>query len=614
MSETIAHRGPDDDGFFVDGRVGLAFRRLSILDLSPAGHQPMVSADGAHVLVFNGEIFNYVELRAELTALGHTFTSSGDSVVLMAAYRQWGARCVERFVGMFAFCLFDRARSTLVIARDRFGVKPLYLHRSPRGLAFASELKAIRASGLWNGALNEERFASLLIHQRADLLQEDESTFLAGIVQLPPAHLLEVDLDGKETRSRYWSLPDTTHGVTGDPIAEFTQRFSDAMRIRMRADVPVGVMLSGGMDSSSIACEMARLVGPPATRSEPLHAFCYESDEFDESAQLADTIAQTGVTVHRYVPDAQAVWNDLPLAVWHHDEPMHSASVLMGFGLYRTAAQHGVRVVLGGQGADETIGGYGYLFDHMLVSWAAAGRLDRVWAESAFIAAATGRSRRAVIARTMRMLRAHLLRTSPSYVEGATARRMAAASGHAYAAPAFAALARPSADTNGRQDLRGALIAAATNAPLPCYLRAEDRNSAAHSIEARVPFLDHRLAEFCVTLPPNWQMHAGLNKFVLREAMRGKIPESVRARRVKFGFPTSVRHWFAGPLASSARSLILDGPLRATGWFNMDTLVGAMEQHQRGAGDYSNVLFNAVQLSHWLTLHNGGWQKPTQSR
>ena len=209
----------------------------------------------------------------------------------------------------------------------------------------------------------------------------------------------------------------------------------------------------------------------------------------------------------------------------------------------------------------------------------------------------------------MRM-RAHLLSGSTAYRSVAAARRLAEAPGWQFVNSSFGAHATPGADAAGPQDLHSKLIAAATNSPLPCYLRAEDRNSAAHSVEARVPFLDHRLAEFCVALPPEWQMRDGWNKYVLREAMRGRIPESVRARRVKFGFPTSVRRWFAGPLAASVRELILDGPIGGTGWLRMDRVESALNRHVSGDGDYSNLLFNAAQLSHWLALHNSGWQRP----
>ena len=611
MSSVIAHRGPDDQGQYFAGGVGLAFRRLAILDISPSGHQPMIASDGMHVLVFNGEIFNYVELRAELSGLGHTFSSSGDSAVLLAAYRQWGTRCVEKFVGMFAFCIHDVGRGTLFLARDRFGVKPLYLLRSPRGLAFASELKSIRASGLWNGKLNESKFASLLVQQRVDSLDETEDTFLADVVQLPAAHWLEVTPDRRETLSRYWALPDRAGELPRDPLAEFAQLFDDSMQLQMRSDVPVGVMLSGGMDSSTIACTMARLVGSVAERDEPLHAFCYESAEFDESVQLKDTASLAGVILHRYTPDPGEVWAEMRRVLWYHDEPVHSASVLMGFGLYRTAAEQGVRVVLGGQGADEVIGGYPYLFEHMLVSHALSGRIPTMLAEARSLAHPAGQQpMQSIVFRTLQRVRAHLMAQSSGYRTLAMARRLAEAPGWEYVSGDFGLRAKGNTSSAGAQDLRSQLRIAAGSTPLPSYLRVEDRNAMAHSVEGRVPFLDHRLAEFCVALPPQWQMTRGWNKYVLREAMRERLPESVVNRRVKFGFPTSVRSWFAGPLAAAARSLILDGPLRATGWVKMDRIEAALEKQVRGEGDFSDILFNAAQLTHWLSLHAQQWEKP----
>ena len=188
LIDTIAHRGPDDHGVLIDGRVGLGFRRLSILDLSQAGHQPMTSADGTLSMVFNGEIYNYVELRAELRALGHRFVSSGDSEVLLASYAQWGRRCVDRLVGMYAFCIIDRRTSTMFVARDRLGIKPLYVVSHPRGVLFASELKAIRRSGLWNGRLNTARFAQFLAYGRPEGVPDDAETYLDGVQQILPGH------------------------------------------------------------------------------------------------------------------------------------------------------------------------------------------------------------------------------------------------------------------------------------------------------------------------------------------------------------------------------------------------------------------------------------------
>jgi len=610
MNDTIRHRGPDDDGVVVDGSVGFAFRRLAILDLTTAGHQPMRSPDKNLLMVFNGEIYNYVELRDELAALGHRFSSSGDAAVLLAAYQQWGNACVDHLAGMFAFAIYNALSGTVFLARDRFGEKPLFLHRSSRGLLFASELKAVRASGLWSGRLNEARFAELLLRQRVDALPETEQTFLADVVQLPAAHWLELSLDGREVQQCYWTLPTSTAQPSRNPVEDFSRLFRDSMRIRMRADVPVGVMLSGGMDSTSIACEMSRLVGDPGQRSAPLHAFCYEAQEFDEKEQISDTVRETGIVVHRHRPTAEEVWSDLPAALWHHDEPLHSPAVLLGYQLYRLASQQGVRVILGGQGADETIGGYSNLFVHMLVSHLLEGRLDRVREEMRTLGTTWPGGERDLARQVMNLVRAHVLRGVSSYRRLSARRQLASAPGWSLIDSSFGTLVSPTMAGSGRQDLRGELQREATSAPLPCYLRVEDRNAMAHSVESRLPFLDHELAAYCVSLPAEWQMRDGWNKYVLREAMRGKIPESVRARRSKLGFAVPVKSWLRGPLSEIVKSVVLDGPLRRSGWVDARALERLVSSHLSGASDHSDALFNTVQLSHMLSMHASGWVRP----
>lgn len=613
MNDTIQHRGPDDDGVVVDGSVGFAFRRLAILDLTSAGHQPMRSPSQNLLMVFNGEIYNYVELREELSALGHRFTSSGDAAVLLAAYQQWGNRCVDHLAGMYAFAIYDAPRGTVFLARDRFGEKPLFLHRSSRGLLFASELKAIRASSLWSGRLHEARFAELLLRQRVDVLPETEETFLADVVQLPAAHWLEISLDGREVQQCYWTLPIETVQPSRDPIEDFSRLFRESMRIRMRADVPVGVMLSGGMDSTSIACEMSRLVGDPGTRSAPLHAFCYEAEEFDEKEQISDTVRETGIVVHRHRPTAQEVWADLPAALWHHDEPLHSPAVLLGYQLYRLASRQGVRVILGGQGADETIGGYSNLFVHMLVSHLLGGRLDRVRSEMRSLGITWPGGERDIARQAINLVRAHLLRGVSSYRRISAQRQLASAPGWSVVEPGFGGMVSPIVRGSGRQDLLSELRREATSAPLPCYLRVEDRNAMAHSVESRLPFLDHALAEYCVALPAQWQMRDGWNKYVLREAMRGKIPESVRARRSKLGFAVPVKSWLRGPLSEMVKGVVLDGPLRTSGWVDARGLERLVSGHLSGTSDHSDALFNMVQISHILTMHAAGWARPSSA-
>jgi asparagine synthase (glutamine-hydrolysing) len=613
LIETLAHRGPDDHGVLIDGRTALGFRRLSILDPSPAGHQPMTSPDGTLSMVFNGEIYNYVELRAELQKLGHSFISSGDSEVLLAAFAQWGRRCVDRLVGMFAFCIIDRRTSTVFVARDRLGIKPLYVVRHPRGVLFASELKAIRRSGLWSGALNTARFAQFLAYGRPEGVPDDADTYLDGVQQILPGHSCTLRFDGTSVDECYWAPNHHEEREGADVVPRFLALFDDAMKLHMRSDLPVGVMLSGGMDSVSIACSMAQL-SCSANTGQALHAFCYLSEDFEESAQLDDTIAQTGATMHRVASvQADTFWARLREAMWFHDEPVHSPSVLMGFELYRLAASNGIRVVLSGQGADETIGGYEYFFDHMLVTEALRGRLPTLLEQARRCGDVRGRSRGYMLLRCARLARAHLLSSFAGYRRFTASRRLAEGRGVPYLAPEFRVLISPAIEEPAGQTLGIALERAVRQSPLPHYLRVEDRNSMAHSVESRVPFLDHRLVEQGMALPARWKMFDGWNKRVLRESMRGRIPESVRLRRGKFGFPTSARRWFAGPLADGLRDIVRDGAAMKSGWFDQGAVAQALERHVRGEIDASNLLFNVAQLDAWFDLHASGWAPDAQS-
>src|SRR5262245_4694092 len=293
MTRLLAHRGPDDHGVFSENAVALVFRRLAILDLAPSGHQPMLSRDGRHVIVFNGEIYNFIELREELQGLGHAFHSTGDTEVLLAAYRQWGAECLQRLNGMWAFLIYDRVERRLFGARDRFGVKPLYHCLSSGWLMFASEIKAIRDSNRVRPGFNWRTITQYLLDDRLDA---SERTFYLGIEQVPAGTAFEADAAGRMRSWRYWSLPAAAEdaGESADPPETYRALFEDAVRLRMRSDVPVGVQLSGGLDSTSIISSMARQLGATAQKRERLHAFCYMAPQFDETPQIRATLRQTG--------------------------------------------------------------------------------------------------------------------------------------------------------------------------------------------------------------------------------------------------------------------------------------------------------------------------------
>jgi asparagine synthase (glutamine-hydrolysing) len=597
MTSAIAHRGPDDVGFFYSGAVGMGFRRLSILDLTPTGHQPMSAADGKVTIVFNGEIYNFVELRRELEGLGHTFRSTGDSEVLLHAYLEWGRDCLPKLNGMWAFVIHDGRCGKLFGARDRFGIKPLFRSRGRDHILFASEIKAILASGLCSHALNYSVAASYLVEGRLD---ESEATFYADIVQVPPSFAFEVDASGRYSQWRYWSIEDTPAAHLEDPAHAFAELFEDAVRLHMRSDVPVAVHLSGGLDSSSIICASAR-VRSQVGATGPLMAFSYIAPEFDESAYIRATIAQTRAQMIELRTTPERLWGDLEKMLWYQDEPVHSMTALVGFQLMRVTASHGIKVVLNGQGADETLGGYSsYLksYWHMLF---VRGRLLEAWREMNLYA----QSHRVAIGPSLLKQIQHLVLIAmsrvPFYRRVANAMRKRRGRSEKWFTPELLGHLQHRTEADG-VDLNSALVQSQRHAQLPIYLRVEDRNSMAHSVEARLPFLDYRLASLAYSLPDNWKVRGQWNKYVLREAMRDHIPELVRVRVDKMGFPVPSRAWLAGALREPVMDLLCSEHMKQSGLYNPDVVMRDVDRHMRGNADWTDRLFDVAQFEAWSTL------------
>src|SRR5213080_4105996 len=501
MARSIAHRGPDDSGLYLHQQVGFGFRRLAILDLSPAGHQPMCSEDGQLVIVFNGEIYNYIELRDELQAAGYCFRSASDTEVLLAAYRHWGPNCLARLNGMWAFVIHDRRRGVLFGARDRFGVKPLFVHRGKDCWLLASEVKAILASDLYVRETNWQVSADFLLDGKLD---ETPATFYAGIDQVPPGCAFELRLDGRWRQWAYWSLsaiePEPTSGVE-DAFAELLE---DAVRIRLRSDVPVGVCLSGGLDSTAIICAMARnrQGGPTAAgQAAPLLAFCYHESAFDERAFIADTLAQTGALLRRISLTPEAMWGSLTEVLRFQDEPIISGAPIAGFHLMKLAASNGVKVVLNGQGSDEVFAGYSSYFHDHWYTLLRGGRVDRAWHEMRAYAAERRANAGQLFLYELARLFHHQLRRLRPYRSVARTRRWRRLKERRWFAPYL--LERHAAPDGGYQDshLNAVLIRSVEQARLPHYLRLEDRNSMAHGLEARLPFMDYRLVSLAFRVP-----------------------------------------------------------------------------------------------------------------
>lgn len=605
MADLLRHRGPDDEGYALfdirndaafhfkgadspagldlpdirgaqhtPASLGLAERRLAILDLSPAGHTPMVSPDGALTIAFNGEIYNYVELRETLRGLGHIFHSAGDTEVLLAAYREWGEACVERFNGMWAFAIWDARARRLFCSRDRFGVKPFYYVQTPALFAFASEPKALWAAGLVAPQPNIPLLEDFLAGYEASRLDE---TLFAGIRQLPGGHVLSVSAESVSIR-RFWSLPVNPELGPDEPEPGPAQRvlelLTDAVRLRLRSDVPIGTCLSGGLDSSAIVALVNRLMQsehdvPRAQIGAQQKTFtaAYDDDASDERRFAQLMVDQTGAAWHCAFPTAQTLQTDLDRFIWHHDEPPITTSMYAQWCVMRLARERGVTVTLDGQGADELWGGY-LPFDVYLSQMLRAGQWARLARELAAIGRVGSRSRKDVL---QRALAYQLPVAMQRRLQGARRARMLGLR------PEVAQRAIQRHQDVFDDDARANLpqhLAQLAIWNMPRLLRAEDRNSMAFSIEARTPFLDVRFAEYASQLPAVYRLHAGWSKYTLRRALENTLPSAIAWRRDKKGFVTPEGQWIQA-LRPRFNDLFHDQP-RLSAWLDLNTVRAAL--------------------------------------
>ncbi len=580
MTRVLAHRGPDGDGQWSDGPVAFGHRRLAILDRSAAGAQPMVSDDGALCIITNGEVYNYIELRDELRGLGHRFVTGTDTEVILHAYAQWGTRCLARFNGMFAFALWDAPRRRLVCARDRVGVKPFYYARAGQTFLFASEATSLLLTGLVDGRPRESavhRFLAAGYHPAG------RDTFFSGIRQLRPGHLLIVE--GKRVEEQqWWRLPEHTEYL---PLSEeaaasrFRDLFEDAVRLRLRSDVPVGSCLSGGLDSSAIVCTAAALQGGDIEH----HTFSavFDEPEIAEGRYVREVARHTGVQSHTVRPRWDELAADLPRLVRHQEAPFISTSVFAQWKVMELARRTGVPVLLDGQGADELLAGYPGYGDDYLSDLARAGQSTRLLAEARAIAGARGDPLPRVLARAA-------LKRAPAVWRPAR-----------LIDPEFAASFPPTAvEPGGYPDrLTARLAFDVTSGNLPALLHYEDRNSMAFSVEARLPFLDYRLVEFAFALGPRHKLGHGTTKRVLRTAMRGIVPEAVRTRRDKIGFATPEAAWLTGPGRNWVRSIISSPEFQSRPYFNAGAFTSL--PLEPGAPEVrDSLVWRCISLELWL--------------
>lgn len=547
MTEIIAHRGPDDSGciFFPEGEhqpetnpqafnkyIGaFGHRRLSILDLTKAGHQPMSTSDKRYWVTYNGEVYNYLEIRKELIALGYHFHTQTDTEVVLNAYVQWGIKCLERFNGMFAFVIYDHKTKRVFAARDRFGVKPLYFWRSPKGLlAFASEIKQFTTLPEWQPIVNGQRAYEYLNWGVTDHTDE---TLFEGVKQLQGGHFIEAKIEPQPSlEPKKWYDLSISHysGSFDEATSQFAHLFQDSIRLRLRSDVAIGSCLSGGLDSSSIVCV--------AKGSVNQNTFSARSDvtRFDEGRFIDRVVSHTGATAHSVIPSVEALFQELDQLIWHLDEPFNSTSIFAQWCVFRLAKQNNVKVILDGQGADEQLAGYHGYFGNHLYGLLRSLRLKEALQEAVAIQQLHGTHHHGIQA---------LARLLPSGWKHGVKRLL----GKQAMAPDWLNSSILHAQTDypfqGKKEhfVHDQSRLQLQSSSLPMLLRYEDRNSMAHSIESRTPFLDYRLVEHCLNLPAAYKIHRGWTKRVLREAMKGILPEQIRSRVDKIGFATAEEVW-----------------------------------------------------------------------
>lgn len=614
-TQTIAHRGPDDFGFGSVDSFGvlhrsrdagalppasllLGHRRLSILDLSTAGWQPMATPDGKHVIIFNGEIYNYLELGQELEREGVVFQSHGDTEVLLHALARWGKAALPRLIGMFAFAHVDVARRRIFLARDPFGIKPLYLSSRDGTVAFASEMKALLEMPHVRRTINADRLHAFL---RSGLTDVSSDTLFADIAQLAPGHFVDVAIDRNEpvTPVRYWrvDLSRAYEGTFADAAATLRELFLDEVRLHLRSDVPVGAALSGGVDSSAIVAAMRHV--EPALE---LHTFTFVADDpaisEEHWANAAGAVA--GAVMHRVTPSAADLVEDLDLLIASQDEPFGSTSIYAQYRVCRLARDAGIKVMLDGQGADEMLGGYPYFMAGRLGALVRRGRLleaQRFYGRARRMPSVNTRT---LLANTGDVLFPASLRPM---VKTLLQTKRAMANDWVNEAWFVERGIQPAPLPRQRtQSLLREQLAFSLEFGLPTLLRHEDRNSMVHSIESRVPFLTPRLAEFLFSLPDDFVISRdGESKSIFRAAMRGIVPDLILDRRDKIGFQTPEQQWLA-TLRPWVETVLGSEAAHVVPAFNHAQVMTEWRRIADGRQAFDRRIWRSINLVRWVEL------------
>lgn len=581
MMQALKHRGPDDEGLFIEKNIGFGFVRLSIIDLSTSGHQPMTSPDGNYVLIFNGEVYNYLEIREELESQDVVFHSKSDTEVLLQSYIRWGPKCLDKFNGMFAFAIYDRSKKAVFAARDRFGVKPFYYFLDGDQLIFASEPIAILRRLKQKPEADYQRIYDYLVFNRSD---HDSETFFKYIKKLPHGHTMSI-LEGNVEISRWYDVSKSSADSNLTP-EQYYRLLVNSIKVRMRSDVPVGLTLSGGLDSSSIASILVKELNRPDIHT--FSAIYGEGYKYDES-RFVNCYRNQLPSLEFVHPTVSDLIEDLEKFIEVQQEPVGSTSIYASYRIMKQASGR-VKVMLNGQGADESLGGYHDFFGIYFIELLKEFKIIRLIREIAFC--------------VIKFKSFYSLKAAIYYLLPAGLQNRARLREKKYVNEAFSKEYASSSSIPSKilkiTSLEEALVAH-LNFKLEHLLKWDDRNTMYFGIEGRNPFLDYKLVEASLKCKSERKIDRAYTKVILREGMKGVLPEEIRLRRDKIGFSTPEAEWFRSPLFREIIIGIIKSPsFKSRNIIEPDIALELYSKHCAGLINVSKEIWKWINIELWF--------------
>jgi len=581
MMKKMKHRGPDDEGIFLEDNIGLGFVRLSILDLSISGHQPMESDDGKYVMIFNGEVYNYIELRDELKAKGYTFKSNSDSEVVLKSYQEWGETCLDKFNGMWALTIYNTQTKELFGARDRFGIKPFYYYKDNDSFVFASEIKSIKVA-IDNISINEQAVFDYLSFNRTDY---GERTFYNEICKIPHGHSFKLSADGDFKLRKWYDLESNCNKKSID-AKEYEKLFTSSVKLRMRSDVPVGVCLSGGLDSSSVVSIVSKKLNTPDIKS---FSAVYKKGQIGDETEFINELSPLLNHMKYIKPTSETFFNELHDFVEAMDEPIPSTSPYAQYKVMQLANKHAV-VTLDGQGADEQLAGYHYFYGFYfkeLLGRLAFGKLFSEISHYIKQQKSLYGVKALVFFLLPEKLKIKLKVKKTSYIQNSFYQKF-----------------------NTRNQLASELYGSGTlkdslfnhfEYKLEHLLKWADLNSMRFSIESRMPFLDYRFVEQTLSLSSDNYIKKGTTKYILRESMKGILPEKIRLRYDKIGFATPEDEWFRESYFQDMIEKVLNNPnAKLKRYIDTEKAMAMYKRHLNHEINCSKDIWKWINLDLWL--------------